>query len=106
MGENPAPVKGEVTFDLVMEDEMSFVEGCCRLEDDIWCVFMFRKSRNGIEEVGVRKNLVWDSGVTGLNIIVSDDTTLNKSTVLRALAGALDVTEWAEVRGPDSMNLR
>lgn len=94
-----------MSFDLVMEDNMSFVEGCFRLENHLWQVFIFRKSR-GIEPIGVKKNLVWGSGVTGLNIIVADDDTLNKATVLKALSDALGVAEWVEVRGPDSMQLR
>jgi hypothetical protein len=98
-------MKAEITFDLVMNENMPFVEGCYRLDNDIWHVFMFRKSR-GMELVGVRRNLVWDSGVTGINVIVPDDTTLNKLTVIQTLSDALGVTEWLEVRGPDSMQLR
>jgi len=98
-------MKAEITFDLVMDENMPFVEGCYRLHNDIWHVFMFRKSR-GVEPVGVKKNLVWDSGVTGINVIVPDDTALNKSTVIQTLSDALGVTEWLEVRGPDSMQLR
>lgn len=98
-------MKGEISFDLVMEDDMAFVEGCYRLDDRIWHVFMFRKSR-GFEEIGIKRNLVWDSGVTGLNVIVADDEKLNKPMVLQILAKALDVAEWVEVYGPDSMQLR
>lgn len=99
-------MKAEITFDLIMEENMSFVEGCYRLEGGHWQVFMLRKSRRGIEEVGIKRNLTWASGVTGINIIVPDDTKLNKSTVLRLLADVLGITEWSEVRGPDSMQLR
>src|SRR6266850_5938789 len=99
-------MKGEVTFDLVMDDDMSFVEGCYRLDDGIWHVFMFRKSRGIESEVGIKKDLVWDSGVTGLNVILPDDENLNKSLVLQTLSEILDVTEWVEVRGPDSILLR
>ena len=98
-------MEGEITFDLVMEENMSFVEGCYRLEDELWHVFMFRKSR-GIEEVGIKRDLVWQSGVTGINIIIPDDTTLDKLLVLEALSDALGVTEWSEIHGPDSMELR
>ena len=95
----------EISFDLVMDENMDFVEGCYRLDDAIWQVFIFRKAR-GIEEICVKRDIVWKSGVTGLNIIVSDDTKLNKSVVLRALSDALGIIEWSEVRGPDSMQLR
>ena len=98
-------MRGEVTFDLIMGDDMPFVEGCYRLADGIWHVFMFRKSR-GLEKVGTKRDLVWKSGVTGLNVILADDVLLNKSVVLQTLSSILDVTEWIEVRGPDSMQLR
>ena len=98
-------MKGEITYDLVMDDDMPFVEGCYRLDDGVWKVFIFSKSE-GLREVGVRKDVVWKSGVTGLTIVVSDDTILNKETVLKALSDALGVTEWSEVRGPDSIQIR
>jgi hypothetical protein len=99
-------VVGEITFDLVMEDDMSFVEGCYQLSDGVWHVFMFRKTRRGAEDVGVKKDLVWASGVTGLNVILADDENLNKPKVLETMSQILDVAEWTEVRGPDSMQLR
>ena len=98
-------MKAEITFDLVMEETMPFVEGCYRREGEDWRVFMFRKS-HGMETVGTKSDLVWASGVKGMNVIVSDATKLNKSLVFRALSDALGVTEWTEVRGPDSMRLR
>jgi len=98
-------MKAEIRFDLVMEEDMSFVEGCYRLESGAWHVFIFGRSR-GTREIGVRKDVVWKSGVTGLNVIVSDEAKLNKSVVLRTLSEVLGVTEWLEVRGPDSMQLR
>jgi hypothetical protein len=98
-------MKAEISFDLVMEEDMAFVEGCCRLQDQDWQVFIFRKSR-GLEKVGVRKHLVWESGVTGVNIIVPDEAQLNKHVVMTVLASELGVTEWSEIRGPDSMQLR
>jgi len=88
-----------------MGDDMPFVEGCYRLDDGIWHVFIFRKS-DGTEEARVRKDVVWDSGVTGMHVIVAHDEELNKSLVLQTLSKILDVTEWSEVRGPDSMQLR
>lgn len=45
-------------------------------------------------------------GVTGLNAILPDSAKLNKSVVLQVLSDTLNVTEWLEVRGPDSMRLR
>ena len=98
-------MKGEITFDLVMDDDMPFVEGCYRLDDNVWHVFTFFKSR-GLHEVGVKTGLKWKSGVTGMNVILRDDEKLNKSKVLEILSSALGIMEWVEVRGPDSMQLR
>jgi hypothetical protein len=98
-------MKAEITFDLVMTEDMAFVEGCYRLAGGVWQVFIFRRS-NGIEEVGMKQNLTWRSGVTGLNAILPTDAKIDRSVVLSALSDTLGVTEWSEVRGPDSMQLR
>jgi hypothetical protein len=99
-------MRAEITFDLVMEDNMSFVEGCYRLEGSEWQVFMFRKSRRGMEAIGIKTNLAWKSGVIGINVIVPDDTVIDKSLVLKTLSDILEISEWSEVCGPDSMRLR
>lgn len=57
-------------------------------------------------DIGVRLNVSWASGATGVNVIVADDAKLNREIVLATLSEALGVTEWQEVHGPDSMQLR
>jgi hypothetical protein len=89
-----------------MKDDMAFAEGCYRLESREWEVFTIRRSRHGIEPPGVKKNLRWNSGVTGLSVVVPDESKINKSTVLEAMSEALGIADWVEVRGPDSMALR
>jgi len=98
-------MKAEITFDLVMGEDMSFVEGCYKLDGGPWQVFIFAppSERSVIE---VRTNLVWASGVTGLNAFIPKDVKLNKSTVLKVLSHTLGVDEWVEVRGPDSIVIR
>jgi len=98
-------MKAEISFDLIMDEDMPFVEGAYRLDGSVWQVFIFMRAR-GTRRVGVTKDLVWKSGVTGINVVVADDENLNKTTVLRALSDALGVSQWTEVRGPDSMVLR
>jgi hypothetical protein len=98
-------MRGEITFDLVMHADMYFVEGCYRLDDGVWHVLTCFRS-GGYREVGVRLGVTCDSGVTGVNVIVADDAKLNRAIVLATLSEALGVTEWKEVRGPDSMQLR
>ncbi|MGJ4929655.1 hypothetical protein ACQR1I_22885 [Bradyrhizobium sp. HKCCYLS2038] len=89
-----------------MEEDMSFVEGCYRLEGGEWEVFVITHSRKGSKEPGVWKGLKWKSGVTGLNAVVPESTKLNKSSVLKVLSDALGVRDWSEVQGPDSIKLR
>lgn len=88
-----------------MTEDMAFVESCYRLAGGVWQVFMFRRY-NGTEAVGVKQNLTWRSGVTGLNAILPSDAKIDKSVVLTVLSDTLGVTEWSEVLGPDSMQLR
>jgi hypothetical protein len=37
-------MKGEISYDLVMENDMSFVEGTYRIENGEWRVFILRGS--------------------------------------------------------------
>jgi hypothetical protein len=40
-------MKAEITFDLVMDEDMGFVEGCYRLDGGEWKVFIIAHTRNG-----------------------------------------------------------
>ncbi len=88
-----------------MSDDMDFAEGCFRLEGESWQVVTARKS-SGIPLPGVRTNLRWESGVSGMNIILRDDEYINKETLLQIMSSLLGVKRWTEVKGPDSMALR
>jgi hypothetical protein len=92
-------VQAEISYDLVMENDMSFVEGCYRLPGRPWEVFIFSKRK--IDQPEHRFGQ-WDSGVTGINVFVPVDTTLNKCRVEELLSSALGIAEWREVRGPDA----
>jgi hypothetical protein len=96
-------VQAEIRYDLVMENDMSFVEGCYRLPGRPWEVFIFSKREIAQPEHRFGK---WDSGVTGINVLVPVATTLNKSVVEEMLSSALGVAEWREVKGPDSIVIR
>jgi hypothetical protein len=99
-------MKAEITFDIVMDDDSSFAEGCYRLEGGSWEVFIFWKSNDAHSEKMVKKDLVWDSNVRGINVILPADTKLNKALVIETLSEVFGETQWSEVRGPDSMQLR
>jgi hypothetical protein len=98
-------MRAQISFDLVMEDNMSFVEGTYRLPERDWQVFIFGPDDRVTHPV-VRTDGHWESGVTGVHVSWPPGAPLNKGVVLRLLSEQLGVTEWDEVRGPDSMMLR
>lgn len=98
-------MRAQISFDLVMEDHMSFVEGTYRLSERGWQVFIFGPDSRVTKPV-VRTEGHWESGVTGVHVAWPPTAQLNKDVVLRLLFEYLGVTEWEEVRGPDSIQLR
>ncbi|HET6252145.1 MAG TPA: hypothetical protein VFE47_30950 [Tepidisphaeraceae bacterium] len=87
-----------------MSDEMDFVEGTYRLAEREWQVFIF-----GPDPLVVEPTIVtgkWPSGVSGVFVKWPPSKQLNKKAVLQVLSAQLAVSEWSEVRGPDSMHLR
>ena len=99
-------MKAEISFDLVMTDDMEFVEGTYRLPGSKWQVFIFGPGYSGRKPV-VNPAARWESGITGVHVQWPESgSKLNKDSVQSILSEALGVTEWEEVRGPDSMKLR
>ncbi len=96
-------MKGEISYDLIMLDDMSFVEGTFRIEGGEWQVFIF--SKDSIKERNVSPGH-WDSGVTGFFIRVPLTMRLNTQTVEQMMTDQVEVNQWQVVRGPDSMRLR
>ena len=94
---------GEISYDLVMTDDMDFVEGAYRVGDGAWQVLIV--SKRDVTEPTIKPS-TWDSGVTGVVIHLPRDTRLDKALVERLLSERLDIAGWVEVRGPDSMTLR
>jgi hypothetical protein len=94
----------EISFDLVMKDDMELVEGTYRLSGRDWQVFVFCREAVGRPEVSLEQQ--WASGATGLIVWDPEAPSLNRKTVLRILSEALNVADWVEVKGPDSMQLR
>ena len=94
---------GEISYDIAMDADNSFVEGSYCVGDGVWQVFIV--SNRDVTEAIIKPS-AWDSGVTGVVIKLPRGTCLDKALVERLLSDRLDVTRWAEVRGPDSMSLR
>lgn len=93
----------EISFDLVMEDDMSFVEGSYRLPGRDWEVFIFRRY-DGIKlEVETAVKL---GAATGVVVRLPRNEKLDKSIVLFVLSKSFGVADWLEKPGPDSMQLR
>lgn len=94
---------GEISYDVAMDADNSFVEGSYRVGDGAWQVFIV--SKRDVPEA-IIKSSTWDSGVTGVVIKLPRGTCLDKALVERLLSARHNVAGWVEVRGPDSMTLR
>jgi hypothetical protein len=99
------PERAQISFDLVMRDVMSFVEGTYRLRGREWQVFIFSPDP-AVTRPSVDANARWESGVTGIHVKWPGAARLNRDAVLLLLAEQLDVSDWEEVNGPDSISLR
>ncbi|MBC7771716.1 MAG: hypothetical protein H7210_04405 [Pyrinomonadaceae bacterium] len=97
-------MKGEISYDFKMLEEVPFVEGTFRLPGSDWQVVIF--CRRDIEEPKCDKEGAWRSGVTGLYVEFPRKMKLNKAVVEQILSREYGVDEWVEVRGPDSIVLR
>ena len=97
-------MRAEISYDLVMEEEMAFVEGAFRLLGGAWQVFIF--TRLNAADRPIWRHDQWESGATGVVVTFPSERALNKAAVEAVLSEALGVAEWVEVRGPDSMQLR
>jgi hypothetical protein len=95
----------EISYDLIMDDDMGFVEGSYRIGggDCNWQVIII--SKRSIESPWW-KGARWDSGVSGIVVYVPLKMPLNMTTVENLLSEILGVGRWESVRGPDSMQLR
>lgn len=96
-------MRAEISYDLVIDDNMEFVEGTFRLPGGDWQVVIV--SRRDLSEPEVEPQR-WESGVSRVFVRFPRDGRLNCESLERVLSNALGVAEWLRVRGPDSMNLR
>jgi hypothetical protein len=94
---------GEISYDLVLEDDMAFVEGSYRKQNGRWQVFIFSKAPIDYPDMTSGQ---WSSGVTGVVFRLPLSSNLNKLVVEQMLSEKLAVNGWREVKGPDSMQLR
>jgi hypothetical protein len=98
-------MRAEISYDLVMDDDMEFVEGTYRLPGYDWQVLIVLARERDVSQPQVVPQQ-WESGESGVIIRIPRNERINAATVERILSGALGVSEWVRVRGPDSMQLR
>ena len=96
-------VEGEISYDLVMDDDMQFVEGSYRIDSGDWKVFIVSKGPVGRF---TSTHSTWESGASGIVFQVPAETLLNMASVESLMSQAIECEEWHRVRGPDSMTLR
>lgn len=96
-------MRAEISYDLVMEDDMDFVEGTFRLPRGKWQVVIVSKGAVASPEV---KPTTWGGSMTGLIVTFPASLKLSRAAVEDVLGRSLGVNQWEEVRGPDSMQLR
>jgi len=105
-----ATMSGEISFDTIFSEEgVHHIEGCYRVNGESWKVFYFTHRFNGQwwqDLPVIRKDVVWPSGISGVDVVYPMDKILNKETVSRVLSDVLGVSKWVEVRGPDSLQLK
>jgi hypothetical protein len=98
-------MRGEISYDLVMDDDMEFIEGTYRVPGGDWQVVIVSAFDRDVPDPQVVPQQ-WESGVSGVVVRLPRAERINAATVERVLSEALGVSEWVRVRGPDSMQLR
>jgi hypothetical protein len=97
-------MEAEITFDTIVPDAGTHnIEGCYRLDGCDWQIFYAAHQYEGTARVFPA---TWRSGMTGIQIHHPRDEVLNKAAVKKALTSILDVSEWVEVRGPGSLQMK
>jgi hypothetical protein len=98
-------MSAEISYDLVMDDDMAFVEGTYRLPGGDWQVVIVSEFERDVPEPQVVPQR-WESGVSGVFVRIPRADRINAAAVERVLSSAFGVSEWVRVRGPDSMQIR
>ncbi len=98
-------MRAEISYDLVLDEDMEFLEGTYRLPDQDWQVFIASAFQREVPDAQIVPQR-WRSGVTGILLRIARPEKINAGTVERLLSEALHVSDWTRVQGPDSMRLR
>jgi hypothetical protein len=93
----------EFSFDIIMEDDMVWVEGTYRLPGIFWEAMVFGKI--DVPELRFKRGKTYGD-VPGIWFDVPRDAQLNRQYIVQALATAFQIGGWVEVAGPDSTVFR
>ena len=96
-------MEADICYDLLMEDDMDFIEGTFRLPGSDWKVFIVMKRQVSRPDIAETE---WANGASGLIITVPVSLQLNKQILEYEMGKHLGVARWHETRGSDSMSLR
>ena len=101
---------GEISFDLIIPEEgMDHIEGVYRIEGADWKVFYFTHWRDGYlwsMNPIIRENVIFQSGIGGIDAVYPACQLLNKETSKKLLSSILGGVSWVDVMGPDSLQLK
>jgi hypothetical protein len=100
----------EISFDTVNDEEdRNHIEGCYRLDSGNWRIFYLSHYRHGKRWDGptdIDNNVTWPSGMSGIQAFIPKSTMVNNDTAKEILSEVFCIDEWAEVRGPDSLQMK
>jgi hypothetical protein len=103
-------MKGNISFDTnVAEAGEAVIEGCYKIDGGSWQVFYFTNWWREAPWQGdplITYPGIWKSGITGVQVIYPKEKILNKRTAMEVLSKILGISDWFEVRGPDSLQLK
>jgi hypothetical protein len=95
--------RAEISFDVVTEPDMAFIEGSYRRPGRFWQVAILAK--DDVPNLQYRPS-TWESGMTGVVFRAPRSVKLNREYAFWAMTRAFGHRDWVEVNGPDSMVLR
>ena len=89
----------EISYDTDSDDDSAILEGCYRLPSQFWQVFTIYQG--SVPQLAHRFT-TWESGITGVVMEVTKETTIDFGLVERSMSLVFGATTWERVAGPDS----
>ncbi|WP_434421660.1 hypothetical protein [Nannocystis pusilla] len=96
--------RAEISYNVVVDDDSTIVEGCVRLPGETWRTFYAEKTVDLAD--ASFQTFDWENGLRGLAVKMPWGVPMNKAALQQALATFLGVEQVVEAPGPDSMMIR